>query len=100
MLLSPEQEKKVSELRQGITAAPTHSVANNRACLQELLAVVDTCGKLSADHEKAAAEVRANVTAGASVVSNSRATLLSLFDAIDAAKNAKPVDSFKVQGGE
>lgn len=101
MLLSPEQEKKVSELRQGITDAPVAIVHNSRSCLNELLAVVDMCGKLSADHKNAVAEVRAKVAAGASVVSNSRATLLVLFDAIDAAKNTKEVkpdsfDSFKV----
>lgn len=86
---SAAQEQKVAELRQGITDAPTATVANSKSCLLELLAVVDGLGNLSADHAKAVAEVKANVAAGASVVNNSRATLLVLFDAIDAAK-AKP----------
>jgi hypothetical protein len=91
MPLTEAQEKKIGELRQGITDAPVAVVHNNRSCLLELLAVVDQAGKLSPEHEKAVAEVKANVAAGASVLSNSRATLLALFDAIDAAKAVKPV---------
>lgn len=96
MPLTESQEKKIGELRQGITDAPTPVVANNKSCLLELLAVVDQSGNLSADHAKAVAEVKANVAAGASVVSNSRATLLVLFDAIDAAKAKPPKSEPKV----
>jgi hypothetical protein len=103
MPLSTEQ--KVAELRQGITDAPVATVHNNKSCLTVLLGAVDELRgskSLSADHEKAVAEVRANVEAGASVVANSRATLLVVFDAIDelkkdAPKKPEPLeDSFKV----
>lgn len=97
MPLSAAQEQKVAELRQGITDAPTAIVANSKSCLLELLAVVDElCKSLSPDHAKAVAEVKANVAAGASVLNNSRATLLVLFDAIDAAKAKPPKSEPKV----
>jgi len=96
MPLTELQEKKIAELRQGITAAPVPVVHNNRSCLLELLAVVDQLGKLTPEHEKAVAEVKANVAAGASVLSNSRAALLVVFDAIDAAKSKPPKAEPKV----
>ena len=104
MPLTESQEKKVSELRQGITDAPVQTVANNKSCLLELLGAVDELRgnkSLATDHANAVAEVRANVTAGASVVSNSRATLLVVFDAIDSLRSAPKLsvlsdDSFKV----
>lgn len=40
-MVSPEQEQKVKELRDGITAAPTAIVANNREDLLVLFAVID-----------------------------------------------------------
>ena len=45
MPLSPEQEQKVAELRQGITDAPASVVANNRACLLVLFDVIDELKK-------------------------------------------------------
>lgn len=51
MPLSAEQEKKVEELRAGITAAPVSVVTNNKACLLVLFDVID---ELKKDAEKPA----------------------------------------------
>jgi len=40
-MVSPEQEQKVKELRDGITAAPTAIVANSREDLLVLFDVID-----------------------------------------------------------
>jgi len=45
MPLSAAQEKKIEELRQGITDAPTSVVANNKACLLELFVAIDELKK-------------------------------------------------------
>lgn len=48
MPLSAEQEIKVKELREGITAAPTSVVANNKA---DLLVLFDVIDALQADDD-------------------------------------------------
>lgn len=95
MALDAELESRIAELREGVTSAPATEVANLRSQLQQVLAAIETlkgAKPLSADHDKAITEVKANIAAGASVVMNKRATLLVLFACLDSLKSdAKPV---------
>lgn len=45
MPLSEAQEKKIAELRQGVTDAPVSVVVNNRSCLLELFEAIDELKK-------------------------------------------------------
>jgi hypothetical protein len=96
MALSVELEKLIWGLRGGVTAAPVAEVANERSQLQQVLdAIKAEKFSLTSEQSAAIAEVQANIDAGASVVSNKRATLLTMFTCFDSPKTAKPAESTK-----
>lgn len=93
MAMSADQEKVIAELHAGVKAAPANDVANDRSQLLLVLEAVDAVkGSKSAEQSKAIEELRANVKGGASVVANSRATLLAVFDCLESLR-AEPKKS-------
>lgn len=97
MAMSAEKEKLIAELHAGVKAASANDVANERSQLQQVLDAIDSlkgAKPLTAEQNKAVEEVRSNIQSGASVVGNSRATLLTVFECLASLK-AEPAKSPK-----